>query len=199
MACASAHAAEPVALSGENLKQMVPGSAIAIDTPLNSVVPIRFTADGLMTGEAGSLASYLGAERDRGRWWIAGDQLCLKWFRWFDAKERCMVLHREGNRVQWAEGSGESGTATITEAPKTVVASAPALTARSHASGPSLSRDGVTPQNRSQFSRTLMSGSRSHLDANPHVAPTRRAQRSSWSPPAPPSGRRWPASRPRPR
>jgi hypothetical protein len=50
----------------------------------------------------------------------------MKWFRWFDAKERCMVLHRDGNRVQWAEGSGESGTATITEAPKTVVAAAPA-------------------------------------------------------------------------
>jgi hypothetical protein len=36
-----------------------------------------------------------------------------------------MVLHREGNRVQWAEGSGESGTATITEAAP-VVAAAPA-------------------------------------------------------------------------
>ncbi len=41
----------------------------------------------------------------------------MKWFRWFDAKVRCMVLHRDGNKVQWAEGSGESGTATITEAP----------------------------------------------------------------------------------
>jgi hypothetical protein len=56
----------------------------------------------------------------------------MKWFRWFDAKERCMVLHREGNRVQWAEGSGESGTATITEAPKTVVASAPVKPKKEH-------------------------------------------------------------------
>jgi hypothetical protein len=56
----------------------------------------------------------------------------MKWFRWFDAKERCMVLHREGNRVQWAEGSGESGTATITEAPKTVVASIPAKPKKEH-------------------------------------------------------------------
>jgi len=37
-----------------------------------------------------------------------------------------MVLHRDGNRVQWAEASGESGTATITEAqqpePKPIIA-----------------------------------------------------------------------------
>lgn len=129
MACASAHAAEPVALSGENLKQMVPGSAIAIDTPLNSVVPIRFTADGLMTGEAGSLASYLGAERDRGRWWIAGDQLCLKWFRWFDAEQRCLQLRMDGDRIHWQEQDGKTGTATITERAPEIPAKRPVVVA----------------------------------------------------------------------
>ncbi len=69
-----------------------------------------------MSAEAGALGLTLGALKDRGRWWTDGDQLCMKWFRWFDAKPRCMVLHRDGNKVQWAEGSGESGTATITEA-----------------------------------------------------------------------------------
>lgn len=111
---AAAHAAEPVALTGDNLKQIVPGSAIALDTPLNTIVPIRFASDGLMTGEAGSLASYLGAEKDRGRWWIAGDQLCLKWFRWFDAEQRCLQLRQDGDRIYWQEQDGKSGTATIT-------------------------------------------------------------------------------------
>ncbi len=112
--CAAARAAEPVALTGDNLKQIVPGSAIALDTPLNTIVPIRFATDGLMTGEAGSLASYLGAEKDRGRWWIAGDQLCLKWFRWFDAEQRCLELRQDGDRIYWQEQDGKSGTATIT-------------------------------------------------------------------------------------
>jgi hypothetical protein len=112
--CAAARAAEPVALTGDSLKQIVPGSAIALDTPLNTIVPIRFATDGLMTGEAGSLASYLGAEKDRGRWWIAGDQLCLKWFRWFDAEQRCLELRQDGDRIYWHEQDGKSGTATIT-------------------------------------------------------------------------------------
>ena len=101
-------------MTGDNLKQIVPGSAIALDTPLNTIVPIRFATDGLMTGEAGSLASYLGAEKDRGRWWIAGDQLCLKWFRWFDAEQRCLELRQDGDRIYWHEQDGKSGTATIT-------------------------------------------------------------------------------------
>ncbi|MDO9383988.1 MAG: hypothetical protein Q7T86_14115 [Hyphomicrobiaceae bacterium] len=114
MTSAGARAAEPIALTGDNLRQIVPGSAIALDTPLNTIVPIRFATDGLMTGEAGSLASYLGAEKDRGRWWIAGDQLCLKWFRWFDAEQRCLQLRQDGDRIYWQEQDGKSGTATIT-------------------------------------------------------------------------------------
>jgi hypothetical protein len=104
----------------------MPGALLEIDTPLRISIPVKVGTDGLMSAEAGALGLTLGATKDRGRWWTKDDKLCMKWFRWFDAKERCMVLHREGNRVQWAEGSGESGTATITEAPKTVVASAPA-------------------------------------------------------------------------
>ena len=67
----------------------------------------------------------LGATKDRGRWWTEGDKLCMKWFRWFDAKPRCMTLQRDGNKVYWSEGSGENGTATITEAQPVVVAVAP--------------------------------------------------------------------------
>lgn len=122
----SAAIAEPVRMSGDDIRRAMPGALLEIDTPLRIAIPVKVGTDGLMSAEAGALGLTLGATKDRGRWWTADDKLCMKWFRWFDAKERCMVLHREGNRVQWAEGSGESGTATITEAPKTVVASAPA-------------------------------------------------------------------------
>jgi hypothetical protein len=121
----SAAIAEPVRMTSEDIQRAMPGALLEIDTPLRIAIPVKVGTDGLMSAEAGALGLTLGATKDRGRWWTADDKLCMKWFRWFDAKERCMVLHREGNRVQWAEGSGESGTATITEAPKTVVASKP--------------------------------------------------------------------------
>ena len=117
--------AEPVRMSGEDIKRAMPGALLEIDTPLRVSIPVKVAANGLMSAEAGTLGLTLGATKDRGRWWTDGDKLCMKWFRWFDAKPRCMTLLREGNRVQWSEGSGESGTATITEAAPVVVAAEP--------------------------------------------------------------------------
>jgi hypothetical protein len=57
----------------------------------------------------------LGAAKDRGRWWTDHDRLCVKWFRWFDAKPRCITLQREGSRIYWRDQEGESGTATLEE------------------------------------------------------------------------------------
>ena len=118
--------AAPVRMTSEDIKRAMPGALLEIDTPLRMTIPVKVGTDGLMSAEAGALGLTLGATKDRGRWWTENDKLCMKWFRWFDAKPRCMVLHRDGNRVQWAEASGESGTATITEAqkpePKPVVA-----------------------------------------------------------------------------
>ena len=118
--------AQQVRMTGEDIKRvMQPGAVLAIDTPLHISIPVTVAHGGIVSAEAGALGLTLGALKDRGRWWTDGDQLCMKWFRWFDAKPRCMVLHRDGNKVQWAEGSGETGTATITEAPPVVAAAAP--------------------------------------------------------------------------
>jgi hypothetical protein len=43
-----------------------------------------------------------------------GDQLCVKWFRWFEAQPRCLNLQREGQKIYWQDAEGKSGTATIT-------------------------------------------------------------------------------------
>jgi len=113
--------AEPVRMTEADIKHvMQPGAVLEIDTPLRIAIPVKVVPNGMVTGEAGALGLTLGAMKDRGRWWTEGDQLCVKWFRWFDAKARCIVLHREGSKVQWHESSGESGTATITEAPATI-------------------------------------------------------------------------------
>jgi hypothetical protein len=107
--------AEPTKLGGDHIKETFTGSRVELDTPLGTTIPIKFTGDGLMRGNAGSLASVLGAENDRGRWWIKGDRLCYKWFRWFDAEEQCLTIHLKDERVFWRTDDGKKGTATIVE------------------------------------------------------------------------------------
>jgi len=69
LAIASTLAAAPVRLTEEAIRQSLVGSLLEIDTPLGVAVPVRISADGLVSGEAGPLASTLGAAHDRGRWW----------------------------------------------------------------------------------------------------------------------------------
>lgn len=121
-AAAAAAVAEPVRMTGEDIKRAMPGALLEIDTPLGITIPVKVSHDGLLSAEAGALGLTLGARKDRGRWWTDGDKLCAKWFRWFDAKARCMSLVRDGNRVVWREDSGETGTATLTEAAPVVAA-----------------------------------------------------------------------------
>ena len=49
-------------LTGSELKDLVSaGATVELDAPMGYKIPIRYGADGHMTGEAGGLASYLGA------------------------------------------------------------------------------------------------------------------------------------------
>lgn len=111
--------AEPVLLANDELKATVSGSTVEIDTPLGTTVPMRFGRDGLVAAEAGVLAPVLGAAKDRGRWWVDGDKLCTKWFRWFDAGVRCLVIKKDGTRIFWRKiDDGETGTGTLVADPK---------------------------------------------------------------------------------
>jgi hypothetical protein len=107
-------------LGASEIKDAFTGSRIELDTPLGTTIPIQFTDDGLMSGTAGSLASVLGAPKDRGRWWVKNDRLCTKWFRWFDAEEQCLTIHMKDERVFWRRQDGKKGTATIVERPVVV-------------------------------------------------------------------------------
>ena len=107
--------ADPVRLSSDDLKATFNGALLELDTPLGTTIPIRFGKDGLVSGNAGALGPVLGAVKDRGRWHVANDQLCLKFFRWFDAKLRCLAVGLDGTRLNWRDTSGETGTATLVE------------------------------------------------------------------------------------
>src|SRR5262249_61015129 len=92
---------------------MVAGKTVHLDTPLGVAIPITYHANGLMSGKAGVLEYFLGAQVDRGRWWVSGGKLCQKWFKWLDAQPSCMRLKQDGDKIIWRRDDGLSGTATI--------------------------------------------------------------------------------------
>ena len=108
--------AEPVVLGDDTLKPAVSGKTVHLDTPFGVAVPITYHGNGLMSGKAGILEYFLGAEADRGRWWVADGKLCQKWFKWLDAQPSCMRLKQDGNRIYWRRDDGLTGTATIASA-----------------------------------------------------------------------------------
>lgn len=121
---ASSAVAEPTQMTGETIKAALSGSRLDLDTPAGTTIPVNFSTDGMVSGEAGVLAAVLGSAKDRGRWWVEDDKLCLKWFRWFDAKRRCIDLKQDGTRIHWRDQSGETGTGTLAQ--RTQVAEKPA-------------------------------------------------------------------------
>ncbi|MBI1384974.1 MAG: hypothetical protein GC150_08705 [Rhizobiales bacterium] len=100
-------------LDGAALKRALSGKTLRLSTPLGTM-PIRYRANGTMVGEATTvLVSYTGSRKDRGSWWVSGDQLCQRWSKWEDGQAYCFSFRKEGNTVHWRRSDGRSGTAHI--------------------------------------------------------------------------------------
>jgi hypothetical protein len=94
------------------LRKAVAGKTVHLATPVGGL-PINYRSDGTMSGIAGSLATYTGSERDRGRWWVVADKLCQRWNTWLGGKSYCFRLRQQGETVHWMRNDGVSGVATI--------------------------------------------------------------------------------------
>lgn len=105
--------AQSPGLSGQQITDLVAGTTVEIDTPAGTKVPVRYTQEGRIAGEARDLAWFLGSPTDIGRWWVAGDQLCHKWIRWFNGEPQCMRLSKDGQVIRWRSQDGNTGTAAI--------------------------------------------------------------------------------------
>ena len=105
--------ADSARLSGQQITDLVAGATVELDTPIGTKLPIRYSIDGKISGQARDLASYLGAATDTGRWWVTSDQLCHKWNRWFDAEPQCLWLRKQGRTIYWHSQDGNSGTAVV--------------------------------------------------------------------------------------
>jgi hypothetical protein len=103
---------EPQGLAGDNLRQMVTGKTVVIDTPMGSI-PISYRDNGTMTGRAQGMTGYALNPRDSGRWWIKSDQLCQKWQSWLDGRTYCITVRKIGSTVHWRATDGRTGTAMI--------------------------------------------------------------------------------------
>ena len=107
--------AEPISLAGDELRQAISGKTVYLDVSAFGL-PIRYSPNGRMSGTIGAVAASFGrgdGTSDRGKWWVASDQLCQKWTSWMDGQSYCYRLIRNGNSVQWTSNDGRSGTARI--------------------------------------------------------------------------------------
>ena len=105
-------------LGDEELKSLVGGKTVTIETPLGLPITVNYGANGMMTGTTGTaLGVYLGAVKDRGRWQIKGGKLCQKWFKWLSGEPTCLTLRQEGAKIAWRSDEGQTGMAMIESGP----------------------------------------------------------------------------------
>jgi Bacterial SH3 domain len=127
--------ADPVALSGSEMRGAVAGATVEIDTPIGTKVPVKYAADGSVSGEAGSVAFFLGSAQDHGRWWVAREKLCHRWTTWFKGETTCLTVILDGQKIKWTRDDGDTGSATLL--PKaTIVAARQLSQQRSTLGGP---------------------------------------------------------------
>jgi hypothetical protein len=112
---ATASVAEPAQLAGDELRQAVSGKTVYLNIS-GFELPISYAANGRMSGKMSTVAASFSrgdGAQDRGKWWVANDQLCQQWTSWMDGKAYCYRLTRDGATVRWVRNDGRSGTARI--------------------------------------------------------------------------------------
>jgi len=112
---ATALLAEPTTLAGDELRQAISGKTVFLNIS-GFELPIRYAANGRMSGKMSTVAASFSrgdGAQDRGKWWVAGDQLCQQWSSWMEGRSYCYRLTRDGSTVHWARNDGRSGTARI--------------------------------------------------------------------------------------
>jgi hypothetical protein len=112
---AAAAEAKSGQLAGEELRRAISGKTLYLKIS-GFELPISYSARGTMVGTMGTVAAALArgdGASDRGKWWIADNQLCQRWTSWLDGKSYCYSFTVSGKSVQWVRDDGATGTARI--------------------------------------------------------------------------------------
>jgi hypothetical protein len=104
---------KPPPTADEAMRTWVSGKTVLLDTALGTSIPMLFRPDGTSAGRAGTLAPFLGAAQDEGRWWIERNRLCMKWKIWIDGDVQCLRLRQAGSVIHWVRDDGKTGTARL--------------------------------------------------------------------------------------
>lgn len=108
-------AEESGTLSGPEVRALISGEVVKLDTPFGLSLPLYYRADGTVKGDISgfSMAGML-APREDGRWWIDGNRMCQKWPSWYDGKTACFTIRKLGpGRIGWLRDDGTAGTAQM--------------------------------------------------------------------------------------
>lgn len=99
------------------LHKLVSGNTVHITTSMGVTLPVKFEKNGEIIGRANGYGFYLGAEQDRGKWWIEKSMVCTRWRIWLDRETSCIrVVQKRGKRFYWRSADGaKSGTARIVD------------------------------------------------------------------------------------
>lgn len=103
-------------LAGDALKRHVAGKRIYLAAP-GGEFPLHYRQSGIVdgSGEAIGLGKFL-APKDKGRWWVEGENLCQKWEQWYDGKTFCFTVRPTGEKtINWVRDDGMAGTARIVD------------------------------------------------------------------------------------
>ena len=102
------------ALTGPALQNAVAGRTVYINTPMGEV-PIRYAKNGGVSGYT-ELAVLDGetTTRDRGRWWVSENKLCIRCRNWMSGATHFFTMHRVSpTLVRWRREDGKSGLARL--------------------------------------------------------------------------------------
>ena len=109
-------AAQPGTLVGSQLREAVSGRTIYLSAGWGVELPVAYRPNGTMSGRLNAFAAALAGgngQSDRGRWWIARNQLCQRGRNWLDGRAYCYRIAVNGGTVHWRRNDGRSGTARI--------------------------------------------------------------------------------------
>lgn len=117
IACLTALPAAATQLSGAQIKALVGGKTVRLDTPLGLRLPLRYRLDGVVAGDiSGFTMARMFAPREEGRWWVEQDRLCQEWPTWYKGRRFCFAIEKTGgNTISWLRDDGASGTAVIAD------------------------------------------------------------------------------------
>lgn len=102
-------------LDGGAVRDLVAGRTVHLSTPYGIELPLRYRADGVVSGDiSGFRLARMFAPKEEGRWWVDGQRLCQQWKSWYDGKTLCFTIRKTGqSTIAWTRQDGYSGTARI--------------------------------------------------------------------------------------